>query len=224
MQPSERKKNWLTQQLNLDLLASNLLWFVSAPSLSLSPNLSDIDYSFNSLGRSLMFESINVTLHTLQQLSDISDLWNDRLAKQLQKKSESTRHWFDDSYMFIIIRNELVYYLSPVLSLQQSIPLIIQPSLDSPDQFIYQNRIIGDYLKLRNPPLKKKKNRTNPLVLLNSTLFTFCSLSSEKNQRKQQTQDISFSSMSAVPAATARSPNLFHTFFYNLKNSFNLNG
>jgi hypothetical protein len=61
----QKKKNRLTQQLNLDLLASNLLWFVSAPSLSLSPNLSDIDYSFNSLGRSLMFESINVTLHTL---------------------------------------------------------------------------------------------------------------------------------------------------------------
>lgn len=126
--------------------------------------------------------------------------------------------------MFIIIRNELVYYLSPVLSPQQSIPLIIQPSLESPDQFIYQNRIIGDHLKqqLRNPPSKKMKNRTNTLVLPNSTLFTFCSLSSEKKSKKQQTHDISFSSMSAVPAATARSPNLFHTFFYNLKNSFNL--
>ena len=36
--------------------------------------------------------------------------------RKKKKKSASTRHWFDDSYMFIIIRNELVYYLSPVLT------------------------------------------------------------------------------------------------------------
>jgi hypothetical protein len=83
------------------------------------------------------------------------------------------------------------------------------PSLESPDQFIYQNRIIGDHLKLIEIPLKIK---TNTLVQLpNSTLFTFCSLSSEKKSKKQQTHDISFC---AVPAATARSPYLFHTIFF----------
>ena len=91
--------------------------------------------------------------------------------------------------MFIIIRNELVYYLSPVLSPQQSIPLIIQPSLDSPDQFIYQNRIIGDHLKqqLRNPPLKKKeKSNEHPSAPELKLCLLFARYHLKKNQKNSK--------------------------------------
>lgn len=224
-----KKKNQLTQQLNLDLLASICFdWFLL--SLSLSPNLSDIDYSFNSLGRSLVFEiDKRYTTYTIQQLSDISDLWNDRLksdrlAKQLQKNRN--RPVIDSMIVICLLLSETSLFITCLPCCPQKINPPDHPAQSRipPDQFIYQNRIISDHLKQqqRNPP-QKKKNRSNTLVLPNSTLFTFCSLSSEKKIKKQQTHDISFSSMSAVPAATARSPNLFHTFFFcNLKNSFNL--
>jgi hypothetical protein len=107
-----------------------------------------------------------------------------------KKKSESTRHWFDDSYMFIIIRNELVYYLSPVLSL----PTINPPdhpaqSLESPDQFIYQNRIIGDHLKqqLRNPPSKKKeKSNEHPSAPELNFVYFLLAIIWKKNQKNSK--------------------------------------
>jgi len=76
-------------QLNLDLLASNLLWLIGF-CLHLWFSLSSKSLWYWQLlqfTRSISSVRIDFyhTTYTIQQLSDISDLWNDRLAKQLQK-------------------------------------------------------------------------------------------------------------------------------------------
>ena len=76
-------------QLNLDLLAPNLLWLIGF-CLHLWFSLSSKSLWYWQLlqfTRSISSVRIDFyhTTYTIQQLSDISDLWNDRLAKQLQK-------------------------------------------------------------------------------------------------------------------------------------------
>ena len=117
--------------------------------------------------------------------------------------------------MFIIIRNELVYYLSPVLT--PSPPPIYPPDHPAaPSRDYLQTNYLLKPTKrpstfdIVSPTPRGKRNNCPPLLFPRLTLFTFCSLSSEKqkkeNLNKQQTHDISFSSMSAVPAATQQGP------------------
>merc|ERR1739842_227873 len=97
------------------------------------------------------------------QLSDISDLWNDRLAKHLQKKNRN-RPVIDSMIVICLLLSETSLFITclpccrpPPRPIQSIILNNQPPSLESPDQFIYQNRIIGDHLKLIEIPLKIKE-------------------------------------------------------------------
>jgi len=153
-------------QICLDWFLLHLWWF----SLDQLRKISDIWLLLLQFTRSISSVRNRLTLHYIHYTAIVRYIWpmeRPACKATAKKKSESTRHWFDDSYMFIIIRNELVYYLSPVLSspprpIQSIPPLIIQPPQPWIPRPIYLSKPWPSEIN-RNPPKKiKEKSKRIP--------------------------------------------------------------
>ena len=121
--------DWLVSVSISDSLSSKSLWYWQL--LQFTRSISSVRIDFYH------------TTYTIQQLSDISDLWNDRLAKQLQKNRN--RPVIDSMIVICLLLSETSLFITCLpccrippknQSPWSSSPL--PPSLDPPNQFIYQ--------------------------------------------------------------------------------------
>lgn len=158
--------DWLVSVSISDSLSSKSLWYWQL--LQFTRSISSVRIDFYH------------TTYTIQQLSDISDLWNDRLAKQLQKNRN--RPVIDSMIVICLLLSETSLFITCLpccrippnnQSPWSSSPL--PPSLDPPTNLSINNRWP---IWNRNDAQKIERK---PLVLPNSTLFTFCLLSSKKD-------------------------------------------